>query len=484
MGENRQGGWLKHADFMLIDLACLHVAFVAAYFLRFGFGTIPYAVPEYRSLVLILSLIQIGGSIAAGNLNHVLRRGKADELWSVAVLTALTLALAALYMYAAHNGTDYSRLQVFYTVGVFFVLDYFLRCWHKAAAVRRLRKNPAARRTRSVLVLSDGANVGDIVADLQADVYDHFEIRAVTLVDSGKAPEGLRQIDTVDEALSFICREWVDEVVICLPAQSAAPTAFVDACAEMGVAVHSVLPLATTGRNVQYVDEVGGRTVLTVSLNHVSPAQAFVKRAVDIVGGLVGSLLAVVIGIVIAPFILVKSPGPLLFKQERIGKNGKKFKLLKFRSMVPDAEAQKKDLAAENRVADGMMFKLDFDPRIIGNRVTADGKQKTGIGEFIRKTSLDEFPQFFNVLKGEMSLVGTRPPTPDEWEKYAFRHRARLAQKPGITGLWQVSGRSDITDFEEVVRLDTEYIANFKLSLDAKILLKTLVVLFRRTGAR
>lgn len=484
MNNQQQTNWLKHADFMLIDLVCLHAAFVTAYFLRFGVGTIPYAVPDYRNLIMILSLIQIGASIAAGNLNRVLRRGKADELWSVTVLTALTLALAALYMYAAHNGTDYSRLQIFYTVGVFFVLDYLLRSWHKSATIRRLRKNPAARRTRSVLVLSDSAHIDRIVADLQADVYDHFHIRAVTLIDDGTAPDNLPKIDSVDEALAFICREWVDEVIVCLPAQSAAPTAFVDACAEMGIAVHSVLPLATTGRNVQYVDEVGGRPVLTVSLNHVTPAQAFVKRAVDIVGGLVGSLLAVVIGIFIAPFILVKSPGPLLFKQERIGKNGKKFKLLKFRSMIPDAEAQKKALAEKNRVSDGMMFKLDFDPRIIGNRVTADGKQKTGIGEFIRKTSLDEFPQFFNVLKGEMSLVGTRPPTPDEWEKYAFRHRARLAQKPGITGLWQVSGRSNITDFEEVVRLDTEYIANFKLSLDAKILLKTLVVLFKRTGAR
>ena len=483
MQENRSGAWLKHADFMLIDLLCLHVAFVTAYFLRFGFGVIPYAVPDYRNLILILSLIQIGSSIAAGNLNHVLRRGKADELWSVTVLTGLTLALAALYMYAAHNGTDYSRLQVFYTVGVFFVLDYFFRQWHKTATIKRLRNNPASRRTRSVLVLSDSENIGAIVDDLQRDVYDHFSIQAVTLVDGGKAPEGLLQIDSVDEALSFICREWVDEVIVCLPAQTSAPTRFIDTCAEMGVAVHSVLPLATGGRNVQYVSEVGGRPVLTVSLNHVSPAQAFVKRTADIVGGLIGSLLAVLIGIVIAPFILIKSPGPLLFKQERIGKNGKKFKLLKFRSMIPEAEAQKQALAEQNRVSDGMMFKLDFDPRIIGNRITADGKQKTGIGEFIRKTSLDEFPQFFNVLKGDMSLVGTRPPTSDEWEKYAFRHRARLAQKPGITGLWQVSGRSGITDFEEVVRLDTEYIANFKLSLDVKILAKTLVVLFRRTGA-
>ena len=112
----------------------------------------------------------------------------------------------------------------------------------------------------------------------------------------------------------------------------------------------------------------------------------------------------------------------------------------------------------QNRVADGKMFKLDFDPRVIGNKILPDGTKKTGVGNFIRVTSLDEFPQFFNVLKGDMSLVGTRPPLPGEVSEYEIHHRARLAIKPGITGMWQVSGRSDITDFEEVVRLDTKYI--------------------------
>ena len=151
--------------------------------------------------------------------------------------------------------------------------------------------------------------------------------------------------------------------------------------------------------------------------------------------------------------------------------------------MYMDAEERKKELMAQNRVKDGMMFKMDFDPRIIGNEILPDGTRKTGIGEFIRRTSLDEFPQFFNVLMGQMSLVGTRPPTPDEWDRYEYHHRARLATKPGITGMWQISGRSEITDFEEVVRLDTEYITNWSPALDMRILFKTVGVLFTGKGA-
>ena len=151
--------------------------------------------------------------------------------------------------------------------------------------------------------------------------------------------------------------------------------------------------------------------------------------------------------------------------------------------MYMDAEERRAELMAQNKMSDGRMFKIDFDPRVIGNKILPDGTRKTGIGEFIRKTSLDEFPQFFNVLKGDMSLVGTRPPTVDEWDKYDLHHRARLATKPGITGMWQVSGRSNITDFEDVVKLDRQYIAERNFALDIKILFKTVLVVFKRDGA-
>jgi len=253
---------------------------------------------------------------------------------------------------------------------------------------------------------------------------------------------------------------------------------------EMGFVVHVQMEQIYTEQwQHQAIEEVAGSTVRTFSMTMATPAQLFMKRVVDVIGGFAGCLLTFVLTLVIGPMIYIKSPGPIFFAQTRVGRNGKKFKLYKFRSMYPDAEERKAALMKENRVKDGMMFKLDFDPRIIGAKKLPDGTIKKGIGNFIRDWSLDEFPQFYNVLKGELSLCGTRPPTVDEWEKYELHHRARLAIKPGITGLWQVSGRSNITDFEQVVELDKQYIRQWSLGLDFRILLKTVKVVLGKDGS-
>ena len=174
---------------------------------------------------------------------------------------------------------------------------------------------------------------------------------------------------------------------------------------------------------------------------------------------------------IVGPMIKLESPGPIFFAQKRVGRNGRIFKMYKFRSMYADAEERKKELMAQNEM-NGLMFKMENDPRI------------TKTGDFLRKTSLDEFPQFINILKGDMSLVGTRPPTLDEFAQYSPYHKKRLSFRPGLTGMWQVSGRSDITDFEEIVKLDVEYIDNWSFWLDIKILLKTFLEVFTQKGAR
>jgi lipopolysaccharide/colanic/teichoic acid biosynthesis glycosyltransferase len=241
----------------------------------------------------------------------------------------------------------------------------------------------------------------------------------------------------------------------------------------MALTIHLVVAVQGIGERKMTIGYIAGYEVLTANINFMNPLDAFIKRCFDIVVGFFGSIAAVLLLIVLGPFIYAASPGPLIFCQERIGENGHKFKMYKIRSMYMDAEERKAALMAESSHADGMMFKMDFDPRVIGNRILPDGTKKKGIGAFIRDTSLDEFPQFFNVLKGEMSIVGTRPPTPDEWEKYQYHHRARMSVKPGLTGLWQIRPDKDTMSFDDIVALDTEYIANWGLGLDLRIVIET-----------
>lgn len=254
---------------------------------------------------------------------------------------------------------------------------------------------------------------------------------------------------------------------------------------EMGVVIHIVISgVFNPYGQIQIAERMCGMTVLTSSIRFVDSSRMILKRMMDICAGLAGSLVAILLAVLLGPAIYISSPGPIFFKQERVGKNGKKFKMYKFRSMYPDAEERKAELLAQNNIKSGLMFKLDYDPRIIGCRKRADGTIKRGLGNFLRDWSLDEWPQWFNVLAGSMSAVGTRPPTVDEWEKYELRHRQRLAIKPGVTGLWQVSGRSNITDFEDVVKLDAQYIANWSLKEDVKILVRTVGVVMRKVGAK
>ena len=210
---------------------------------------------------------------------------------------------------------------------------------------------------------------------------------------------------------------------------------------------------------------------MTYSINHFDYRRMVVKRGIDILGGLVGCLITVVATPFVAAAIKMDSPGPVLFAQTRIGKNGRRFKIYKFRSMYIDAEERKKELEAQNEMQ-GLMFKMENDPRI------------TKVGKFIRKTSIDELPQFFNIVKGDMSLVGTRPPTEGEFEQYNSHYRRRISMTPGLTGLWQISGRSEIVDFDEVVKLDLEYIDNWTLGLDIKILFQTVWVVLTGRGSK
>jgi anti-anti-sigma factor len=196
--------------------------------------------------------------------------------------------------------------------------------------------------------------------------------------------------------------------------------------------------------------------------------QSGVKRILDVVGAIVGLGIVSFAIVPIAIAIKLNSPGPIFFGQTRLGWMGKQFTIWKFRSMYLDAEARKKELMALNKQTDEKTFKMDNDPRI------------TPVGKFLRKTSLDELPQFWNVLIGEMSLVGTRPPTPNEVDIYEVPEWQRLDVKPGMTGEWQVNGRSSIKNFEDIIKLDLRYQQNWSLLYDLKLIIKTILVVFRK----
>lgn len=236
----------------------------------------------------------------------------------------------------------------------------------------------------------------------------------------------------------------------------------------MGVLEMTALDKVLT---IEHVDEsskpIASRLRNQLPTTHPS-VQSKVKRSLDVVGSVVGLGITAVAFVPIAIAIKLDSPGPIFFGQTRLGWMGKPFRIWKFRSMYIDAEERKKELLANNQQTDAKTFKIENDPRI------------TKVGRFLRKTSLDELPQFWNVLKNEMSLVGTRPPTPNEVDIYEVPEWQRLDVKPGMTGEWQVNGRSSVRSFEDIIKLDLRYQQNWSLGYDLKLILKTILVVFRK----
>ncbi len=510
MYKRTNQGWLKHIDFIFWDVLVLQVSFVLGFMIRHGWGQWPYLRSGYKTLAIVLVVVDVLVAIAFNTMHNVMKRGTLKEFFASIKHVALVLGMMTIYLFSTQAGDTYSRITIYLTAGFHLILGYTIRLLWKPL-IRKINKG---KRKDTMILVAEENSIAKILD--KASELDGFEYAGIILSDrdaTGETIQGVKVVSNLENAADYICREWVDEVFVYpehlsdlktgnyeavenyisesygtqsresfeKPIDQSGVAKLIEQCREMAIPVHIRLPITSAGGK-SFIEKVGGYNVLTMTANYASPGQMVLKRMIDIVGGLFGSIIALILIAIIGPKIKKESPGPILFKQTRIGQNGRRFTCYKLRSMYMDAEERKKELMAQNRVSDGMMFKMDFDPRIIGNKIV-DGKQVTGIGEKIRSSSLDEFPQFFNILKGDMSLVGTRPPTEDEWERYKYHHRARLATKPGLTGMWQVSGRSEITNFEEVVKLDTEYINNWSLGLDCRILLKTIKAVIKKDGA-
>ena len=323
--------------------------------------------------------------------------------------------------------------------------------------------------THRILLVTTRARLERVLKQLST--YEYGYVSDVCIVDDERFESSNFTVVTLDNLVTYATRSVVDQVVINLPSESFLIVDFVSQFETMGLPVAvNIAALEFVTNSEKAIQRFGDSSVVNFSTTFYRSSDVALKRMMDIIGSLIGLVLCGIVSIFLVP-IIKKDRGPAIFAQDRVGRNGRVFKFYKFRSMRVDAEEIKKDLMSQNQMQGGM-FKIENDPRI------------TKIGHFIRKTSLDELPQFWNVLKGDMSLVGTRPPTLDEYMKYTPEQKRRLSFKPGITGLWQISGRSNITNFDDVVKLDVTYLDGWTIWKDIEILLKTIKVVVMKDGAK
>lgn len=484
----------------LIDMACIIISYAFATWLRYsdymlhvfwsrfpnieGYGD----ETEHRLVCVVFLLFCVVYSFLADWNRDFAVRGYIREFFSIVRFITVMLVASSVVIFLFNWGKSVSRLFVVMFVFLDILLTYFARIIFKDIFRKYISSDNNAVRVVVVAesnlmedtvrkLIENAGNLGyKIVRAYAADAKE--ESTGVISKESADVKkvsndpwyiDGIHVHDGINNLTSRLITDPFDEVFINTPnIPQKDMKDIIQGFEEMGITTHYNLELPGFGKANTQFDDFLDYSVLTYSMNRTSYKRLFIKRGLDILGGIVGLIITGIVTLFLAPAIMIDSKGPVFFSQTRIGKNGRRFKIYKFRSMYIDAEERKKELADKNEMS-GLMFKMKDDPRI------------TKVGAFIRKTSLDELPQFLNILKGEMSLVGTRPPTEEEFKNYNEHYRRRLSMTPGLTGLWQISGRSDITDFDEVVKLDLEYIDNWSLTEDIRIILKTVyVVLFGR----
>jgi len=446
------------------DFTVAAVSAVAAMVLRFGVNPSP----KYIALSLSLPLLwMIAVRVGGGYDMRFLGTGS-DEFRRVLNAGVSLTAGLALVSYAVNN--ELSRGYLVISMPVIVTFDLLVRF-----ALRKdlHRSRQSGRCMSTVVAVGYEAGVAALIRELQREPHHGLKVVAACLAGnpSATAIEGVPVVGDLDDAAEVVRRSGAATVAVL-------PSPEMDGMKLRALAWE----LEKTGTDLYVapalLDVAGPRTTIRptagLTLLHVDHPQLSGPRQVlkDLFDRSAAALALAALSpvlLAIAAAIWLSDKGPALFTQTRVGKDGETFKIYKFRTMVVDAEARMAELQEQNEF-DGVLFKMRRDPRI------------TAIGVRLRKWSLDELPQLFNVLLGDMSLVGPRPPLPDEVTRYAAHVRRRLVVKPGLTGLWQVSGRSDLS-WDESVRLDLRYVENWSLALDLQILWKTFAVILRGSGA-
>lgn len=404
-----------------------------------------------------------------------------SEAGAILLANGLTLLLL-LAEVAAFKLSEPSRLQI----GLFSAYNSLLVIGvHGAGRLWLRRQRRQGKNTRYVLLVSSAqGRLWSFVRRVRSNLW--WGYRVVGTVDmpgqEGRMEPGVEPLLTregapmpryrLDEATDVLDDQPVDEVWIDgFPSEDSPVRAFAESSAQRGLTVRYILSEHHTPGSRWGFELLGGIETISATTAPVDELSLIFKRLLDIVGSALALLVFLPTILITCLLIKLERSGPILFKQERVGLNGRRFQILKFRSMVVDAERRLDALKAHNEMS-GPVFKMTNDPRI------------TRLGRWMRKLSIDEIPQLWNVIRGDMSLVGPRPPLPSEVDLYLPDQRRRLSVKPGITGLWQVQGRNNIADFKDWVKLDLEYIDRWSLGLDLLILLRTIPAVLASKGAK
>jgi len=471
---HRQARTLSAAAYALLELALTAGAFGAAILVRRHLS-LPLVEPEFLeeplgplfllTLAIWLPLVWRWGLSRTGRTESAF-----GSLWKVACIVGIgsILLFAAVF---AIRALAVSRSFL----AIFSALD--LAALGGARLVASWVRHYARKRGQDrifVVVAGTGSMARRHAAELASrpewgvEVVGFLAERPEVRLDR---VEGGMVLGSIEDLARVLGERVVDEVHFAVSRRTLerldAPLAL---CDEQGVEVRIVLNQLHRLNSQLYLDRVGGVPVLTLASSPQDPVSLLLKRAMDVAVSLVSLLVAAPLFILPAAVLIrLNSPGPVVFRQKRVGRNGRLFTLYKLRTMKADAEGMKEALSARNEM-DGPAFKMKNDPRV------------TGVGRVLRKLSIDELPQLWNVLRGDMSLVGPRPPLPTEVAKYERWQRRRLSMRPGITCIWQVSGRNEVS-FRQWMEMDLEYIDNWSLGLDLKILLKTIPSVFTARGA-
>lgn len=458
---------------LLIDILSVILSYALSLYIRFNIIHYELYPKQFHLMVgtYIVVLCLLYNMFLDANRNFF-TRGYYQEFYYTVRYTLILVAGLVVILYLTQQSYEFSR-SVYGIFGVLnIIITYIAHMFFKKIMWGYYRKSTVADK---LLVIAREENAQEVIETLIKCREWYYDVTAVVIYDACKTGQtvcGIPVVASREDLYETVVRMTVDEVFICLPETPAAEIRdMVWKFEEMGLTCHYNVDIFSRSNPNTYVQQIGGYSVISFALKTMDSRRLLIKRLMDIIGSLIGLIITAIITPFVALAIKLDSSGPVFFSQTRIGKNGRRFKIWKFRSMYTDAEARKKELASQNEIK-GLMFKMEDDPRI------------TRVGKFLRKTSIDETPQFLNILVGQMSLVGTRPPTEDEFEQYNSYYRRRMSITPGLTGMWQVSGRSNIQDFEEIVKLDLEYIDNWSLGLDIKILFKTVFTVLEGKGSK